>query len=91
MQPHRSSAGRCCRHFDSDTQTWCGSVTVMVLVSTAVVSGPRVRDCIRACRYRKSPLTPILRLWTGSCSRAQTIPNTASYFTHHKSHYMHCA
>ena len=24
-------AGRRCRRFDSDTQTWCGSVTVMVL------------------------------------------------------------
>eukprot|EP00964_Phaeocystis_antarctica_P108721 scaffold73263_cov65-Phaeocystis_antarctica.AAC.4 len=34
-------AGRCCRRFDSDTQARCGSVTVMVLVSTA--SGPRVR------------------------------------------------
>ena len=40
---------RCCRRFDSDTQTRCGSVTVMVLVSSA--SGPRVRGCPRAPRY----------------------------------------
>ena len=33
----------CCRRFDSDTQTRCGSVTVMVLVSLA--SGPRVSGC----------------------------------------------
>ena len=33
-------AERCCRCFDSDTRAWCGSVTVMVLVSSA--SGPRV-------------------------------------------------
>ena len=28
-------AERCCRCFDSDTRAWCGSVTVMVLVSSA--------------------------------------------------------
>ena len=28
-------AGRCCRRFDSGTQTQCGSATVMVLVSSA--------------------------------------------------------
>ena len=39
-------AERCCRCFDSDTRAWCGSVTVMVLVSSA--SGPRVSGCIRA-------------------------------------------
>ena len=39
----------CYRRFDSDTQTRCGSVTVMVLVSSA--SGPRVSGCIRAGRY----------------------------------------
>ena len=39
----------CCRRFDSDTQTRCGSVTVMVLVSSA--SGPRVRGCPRVPRY----------------------------------------
>ena len=38
-------AARCCRAPDSDTRTWCGSVTVMVLVSLA--SGPRVSGCIR--------------------------------------------
>ena len=37
--------GRCCRRSDSDTQTRCGSVTAMVLVSSA--SGPRVSGCIR--------------------------------------------
>eukprot|EP00964_Phaeocystis_antarctica_P124096 scaffold87787_cov37-Phaeocystis_antarctica.AAC.1 len=42
-------AGRCCRRFDSDTQTRCGSVTVIVLVSSA--SGPRVSGYTRACRY----------------------------------------
>ena len=42
-------AGRCCRCFDSGTQTRCGSATVMVLVSTA--SGPRVSGCTRAPRY----------------------------------------
>eukprot|EP00964_Phaeocystis_antarctica_P135678 scaffold100030_cov51-Phaeocystis_antarctica.AAC.1 len=42
-------AGRCCRRFDSDTQTRCGSVTVTVLVSSA--SGPRVSGCIRAPLY----------------------------------------
>ena len=42
-------AARCCRCFDSDTQTRCGSVTVMVLVSSA--SGPRVSSCPRAPRY----------------------------------------
>eukprot|EP00964_Phaeocystis_antarctica_P127947 scaffold91672_cov33-Phaeocystis_antarctica.AAC.1 len=48
-QPHRSNAqGWCCRRFDSDTQTRCGSVTVMVLVSSA--SGPRVSGCPRAPR-----------------------------------------
>eukprot|EP00964_Phaeocystis_antarctica_P053192 scaffold31192_cov67-Phaeocystis_antarctica.AAC.2 len=39
----------CCRRFDSDTQTRCGSVTALVLVSSA--SGPRVSGCIRAPRY----------------------------------------
>ena len=38
-------AARCCRCFDSDTQTQCGSVTAMVLVSSA--SGPRVSGCTR--------------------------------------------
>ena len=38
-------AARCCRAPDSDTRTWCGSVTAMVLVSSA--SGPRVSGCIR--------------------------------------------
>ena len=42
-------AGRCCRRSDSDTQTRCGSVTVMVLVSSA--SAPRVSGCTRAPRY----------------------------------------
>ena len=42
-------AGRCCRRFDSGTQTRCGSATVMVLVSSA--SGPRVRGCPRAPLY----------------------------------------
>ena len=42
-------AARCCRCFDSDTQTRCGSVTVMVLASSA--SGPRVGSCIRAPLY----------------------------------------
>ena len=42
-------AGRCCRRFDSDTQTRCGSVTAMVLVSSA--SGPRVSGCTRAPLY----------------------------------------
>ena len=28
-------AARCCRRFDSGTQTWCGHATVMVLVSSA--------------------------------------------------------
>ena len=32
-------ATRCCRRFDSGTQTCCGHATVMVLVSSA--SGPR--------------------------------------------------
>ena len=41
--------GRYCRRFDSDTQTRCGSVTAMVLVSSA--SGPRVSGCTRAPRY----------------------------------------
>ena len=41
--------GRCCRRSDSDTQTRCGSVTAMVLVSSA--SGPRVSGCTRAPRY----------------------------------------
>ena len=39
----------CCRRFDSDTQTRCGSVTAMVLVSSA--SGPRVSGCPHAPRY----------------------------------------
>ena len=39
----------CCRRFHSDTQTRCGSVTALVLVSSA--SGPRVSGCIRAPRY----------------------------------------
>ena len=39
----------CCRRFDSDTQARWGSVTHMVLVSSA--SGPRVSGCIRAPRY----------------------------------------
>jgi len=39
----------CCRRFDSDTQTRCGSVTALVLVSSA--SGPRVSGCIRAPLY----------------------------------------
>ena len=39
-------AERCCRCFDSDTRAWCGSVTVMVLVSSA--SGPHVSGCPRA-------------------------------------------
>ena len=39
-------AERCCRCFDSDTRAWCGSVTVMVLVSSA--SGPRVSGVPRA-------------------------------------------
>ena len=48
--------GWCCRRFDSDTQTRCGSVTVMVLVSSA--SGPRVRGCPRAPRYfHPNPVT----------------------------------
>ena len=38
--------GRCCRRSHSDTQTRCGSVTAMVLVSSA--SGPRVSGCTRA-------------------------------------------
>ena len=42
-------AARCCRCFDSGTQTRCGSATVMVLVSSA--SGPRVSGCIGARRY----------------------------------------
>ena len=46
MHPHRSSA---LDGADSDTQTRCGSATVMVLVSEA--SGPRVRGCPRAPRY----------------------------------------
>ena len=53
---------RCCRHFDSDTQTWCGSVTAMVLVSSA--SGPRVSGCTRAFGdFHPHPLkraTPII-------------------------------
>ena len=48
----------CCRRFDSDTQTRCGSVTVMVLVSSA--SGPRVSGCIRAPRYFHPNFHPIL-------------------------------
>ena len=32
-------AERCCRCFDSDTRAWCGSVTVMVLVSSASGQG----------------------------------------------------
>ena len=39
-------ARRCCRAPDSDTRTRRGSVTAMVLVSSA--SGPRVSGCIRA-------------------------------------------
>ena len=51
-------AGWYCRRFDSDTQARCGSVTVMVLVSSA--SGPRVRGCPHAPRYfRPSPLRPV--------------------------------
>ena len=42
-------ATRCCRRFDSNTQTRCGSVTAMVLVSSA--SGPRVSGCTRAPLY----------------------------------------
>ena len=52
MQPHRSNVQRarwCCRRWDSDTQTRCGSVTAMVLVPSA--SRPRVSGCIRAPRY----------------------------------------
>ena len=52
MQPHRSNAldGAAAARFDSDTQTRCGSVTALVLVSSA--SGPRVSGCIRARRAR---------------------------------------
>ena len=39
-------ATRCCRRFDSGTQTCCGHATVMVLVSSG--SGARVRGCLRA-------------------------------------------
>ena len=58
--------GWCCRRFDSDTQTRCGSVTVMVLVSSA--SGPRVSGCIRAPRYFSpyplySTVKPYLCVW----------------------------
>ena len=42
-------AARCCCRFNSDTQARCGSVTVMVLLSSA--SGPRVSGCTRAPRY----------------------------------------
>ena len=49
-------AGRCCRRFDSDTQARCGSVTVVVLVSSA--SGPRVRGCIRARLHDTLVQTP---------------------------------
>ena len=50
-------AARCCRAPDSDTRTWCGSVTAMVLVSSA--SRPRVSGCTRAPRYfRPSPVGP---------------------------------
>ena len=41
--------GRCCRRPGSDTQARWGSVTHMVLVSSA--SGPRVSGCTRAPRY----------------------------------------
>ena len=48
-------AERCCRRFDSDTRAWCGSVTVMVLVSSA--SGPRVSGCLRApLNFRPHPV-----------------------------------
>ena len=48
-------AERCCRCFDSDTRAWCGSVTVMVLVSSA--SGPRVSGCPRApLNFRPYPV-----------------------------------
>ena len=40
---------RCCRRLHSDTRARCGSVTVMVLVSSD--SAPSVRGCIRAPRY----------------------------------------
>ena len=39
----------CCRRLDSGTHAWCGSATVMILVSSA--SGPRVSGCIRAPLY----------------------------------------
>ena len=42
-------AGRCCRRFDRNTQTRCGSVPNMELVLSA--SGPRVSGCPRAPRY----------------------------------------
>ena len=42
-------AGRCYRRFDSGTHAWCGSATVMAMVSSA--SGPRVSGCTRAPRY----------------------------------------
>ena len=48
-------AARCCRRFDSGTQTCCGHATVMVLVSSA--SGPRVSGCIRAFgNFRPHPV-----------------------------------
>ena len=67
----------CCRRFDSDTQTRCGSVTVMVLVSSA--SGPRVRGCPRAPRYFHP--NPVLVL-SGFCFtigfRSFVLPATAA-------------
>ena len=42
-------AGWCCSRPGSDTQARWGSVTHMVLVSSA--SGPRVSGCTRAPRY----------------------------------------
>ena len=54
-------AERCCRCFDSDTRAWCGSVTVMVLVSSA--SGPRVSGCPRApLNFRPYPVSTLLWL-----------------------------
>ena len=45
-------AARCCRRFDSGTQTWCGHATVMVLVSSA--------SALRAARERLHPRSAII-------------------------------
>ena len=56
MQPHSvERAGWCCSCPGSDTQARWGSVTHMVLVSSA--SGPRVSGCTRApLNFRPSPV-----------------------------------